>query len=348
MAVYVSNYSSTQQQVSWDTPGGAYTHTQLQRSTNGGGYVTVSISGMSWFPIGTRLVRVNCAAGNSYRYRVKFRYTSQLGTDFETDYTYSSTLVFQPPGGGYVPPDPHDPTPPDPGGSSNPPTGLKITSLSDSSISLSWTNNGSYSYLVMNIQVNGVHKSDLWWTNNPTTYTDTAQPKANQLMTYYLLIVINPGPGETYKYSNTVHIRTTPAAPVNAKAEKYGNRGIRASWGRSANWDKMWQWLDIQRQEGGGSWVSYITGLAPDVTALEDYEIHPGRLYRYRVRARANTGSFERVSAWATTGYVRLMSISPKIGETYKDGELLALKVGSQWREADGVWLNVGGVWVPV
>lgn len=346
MAVYVSNYSSSQQQVSWDAPGGAYTHTQLQRSTNGGGYVTVTISGMAWFPIGTRLVRVNCSSGSSYRYRVQFRFQSMPSYYEYSAYSYSATLTFQPPGGGYVPPDPNPPTPPEP--SYNPPTNLRITALSDVSISLAWQNNDSYPHTVLNTYVNGAMKEARWFSGNPSSFTDTLHPAANRLLQYQLLVVFNPGPGEFYKYSNAVYIRTTPAAPVNAKVEKSGS-GIKVSWTRPTNWDKAWQWLDVQRWDNvSNSWAALLTGLSPDATSIEDYDIIRSRQYRYRVRARANTGSFERVSSWAYTGYIRLMAMSAKIGETYKDGELLALKVGSQWREADGVWLNVGGVWVPV
>lgn len=347
MAVYVSNYSSSQQQVSWDAPGGAYTHTQLQRSTNGGGYVTVTISGMAWFPIGTRLVRVNCSSGSSYRYRVQFRFQSMPSYYEYSAYSYSATLTFHPPGGGYVPPDPDPPSPPAP--TYNPPSNLKITSLSDTSIKLSWQNNDSYPYTVLNTYINGVFKDDRWFTGNPSSFTDTLHPAANRLMQYQLLVVFNPGPGETYKYSNSVIIRTTPAAPVSALVEKLaGGAGIKASWGRPANWDKAWQWIDVQRQDNiSGSWMELATGLAPDTTTIEDYDIIRSRQYRYRIRARANTGSFERVSAWATTGYIRLLSLPVNVGGAWKDLDGAWVNVGGEYKNIDGAWVNVGGVWVP-
>ena len=148
--VTVSNYSATQQRVSWSGGGPLY---RLYVSVNGGSFTGVTISGQTYFPY--TAVFINCTAGQRRQYRVV---SSELRNGSLWDWSEgadSNVLVFQPPGGGYVPPDPHDPTPPVSGGSSNPPTGLKITSLSDTSIKLSWTNNGSYAYLVGNVQVNG-------------------------------------------------------------------------------------------------------------------------------------------------------------------------------------------------
>lgn len=341
--VAVSNYSATQQRVSWfNKQAGPTVYNNLQVSVNGGAYVDIAINGKVFFSGAISVVYINCSSGQSRRYRI--RHYNSAYVEY-SEWAYSATVIFQPPGGGYVPPDPTPPQP-DPTPTRNPPTNLRITALADTSISLAWQNNQSYPYIILGTYVNGVVQDGRgWWTNNPTSFTDTLHPKPNRLLQYYILVEYAPG---DYGYSNHVYIRTTPAAPVNAKAEKYGNRGTRASWTRPTNWDKTWQWLDVQRWDNvGGAWTSHVTGLSPNATDMEDYEIHPGRLYRYRVRARANTGSFERVSAWATTGYIRLMSVSPKIGEAYKDGEMLAVKVGSQWLEADGVWLNVGGVWKP-
>ena len=346
MAVYVSNYSSTQQRVSWDVPSDFAVTTgraQIQRSINGGGYTTIPIDGKEWFHHSIRAVYITCSSGNSYRYRVRFRRTSPLGVEIYSDYYYSSTLTFQPPGGGYVPPDPNPPTPPEP--SYNPPTNLRITALSDVSISLAWQNNDSYPHTVLNTYVNGAMKEARWFSGNPSSFTDTLHPAANRLLQYQLLVVFNPGPGEFYKYSNAVYIRTTPAAPVNAKVEKSGS-GIKVSWTRPTNWDKAWQWLDVQRWDNvSNQWATLLTGLSPDATSIEDYDIIRSRQYRYRVRARANTGSFERVSSWAYTGYIRLMAMSAKIGGSWKSVEEAFVKIGGVWKPVDGVWVKIDGVW---
>lgn len=344
MAVYVSNYSSTQQRVSWDVPSDFAVTTgraQIQRSINGGGYTTIPIDGKEWFHHSIRAVYITCSSGNSYRYRVRFRRTSPLGVEIYSDYYYSSTLTFQPPGGGYVPPDPTPPQP-DPTPTRNPPTNLRITALADTSISLAWQNNQSYPYIILGTYVNGVVQDGRgWWTNNPTSFTDTLHPKPNRLLQYYILAEYAPG---DYGYSNHVYIRTTPAAPPAATVEKYG-AGIRVSWTRPTNWDKVWQWLDVQRWDNvSNQWATLLTGLSPDATSIEDYDIIRSRQYCYRVRARVNSGGFERVSAWATSAYIRLLSVYVNVG-SWKNAATLSPCVGGSFKGIAGVWVNVGGVW---
>lgn len=347
MAVYVSNYSATQQQVSWDSPGGIYQTTQIQRSTNGGGYVTVPINGMAWFPVSIRLVRITCAPGSSYRYRIQHRWLYQgVGPQqMYSDYYYSSTLTFQPPGGGEAPPpDPEPPEPPPPEWTR--PTNLRVTALSDTSISLAWQNNSPYLALELNTIVNGVSQpARQLASGSETTFTDTLYPKANRLLYYYLIATISSYPGDV-AYSFWIEIRTTPAAPLSAVAARHG-LGIKVSWGRPANWDHTWQWLDVDRWDNVSGWVTWARGLSQADTSLEDYDVSRSKQYRYRIRARANSGSFERISGWAYTDYIRLLSLPVNIGGMWKDLDGAWVNVGGQYRDVDGAWVNVGGVWVP-
>ena len=339
--VAVVNYSATQQKVSWfPRQGGATAYSQIQVSVNGGSYTNIAINGKVIFSASISTVYISCTAGQSRRYRV--RHYNSAYVEY-SDWAYSSTLVFQPPGGGGVPSDPEPPDDPAPVWA--PPQNLRITSLADTSISLTWTLPRSYQALYANVFRNsGDITGQISLAANATSLTDNTYPRKHAIMAYHIVGQIAPG---DLAYSSGATIRTTPDPPPAIYVERQG-LGIKVTWTRPTWWDYVWQWLDLQRWDNvGGVWASLMTGLPETATSHEDYDIIRGRQYRYRVRARANAGSFERVSAWTYSGFIRLISLSVNVGGSWKAVDGIGDNVGGVWKDFAGAWVNVGGVWIP-
>ena len=88
LSATVSNYSDTQQEVTWTLINGPEWDQQMQRSVNGSEFYNVRIEGRTWFPGTYDRVFVNCTPGNAYQYRIR--------NNWHCRWSYTSILIFRP------------------------------------------------------------------------------------------------------------------------------------------------------------------------------------------------------------------------------------------------------------
>ena len=88
LSATVSNYSDTQQEVTWTLINGPEWDQNLQVSVNGGEFTDVPVEGSAWFPGTRNTIYVDCVPGNNYRYRIR--------NNWHCHWSYTSILIFRP------------------------------------------------------------------------------------------------------------------------------------------------------------------------------------------------------------------------------------------------------------
>src|SRR5690606_22565342 len=81
--------------------------------------------------------------------------------------------------------------------------------------------------------------------------------------------------------------------------------------GNLIQWDPGHRWItgvtmEVQRQEGSGSWGNLATGLGAETTSRLHSNPNPAVTHRYRVRARASNPVL--YSCWAYSDVIQLAS----------------------------------------
>ncbi|MEN8203319.1 MAG: fibronectin type III domain-containing protein [Bacteroidota bacterium] len=161
------------------------------------------------------------------------------------------------------------------------PTGLRATSLNESTISLEWTDNSisESGYLIersedagSTYKVIGAVSADI------VSYADDGLLSGSQFV--YRVRATN---GNNYSaYSNEASASSNLTAPTGLVANKVDEATIQISW-----FDKSFSETAylIERSESSGSGFSEIHTASANETFYEDYGLADGSTYYYRVRA---------------------------------------------------------------
>jgi YVTN family beta-propeller protein len=291
--------------------------------------------GVSVTPDGA-YVYVTCRGDNTEDGRVSVIRTSDYGVESIPDYTETEPASF----GQFI-------------GSISVPeasTDLAATALSDTQISLSWTDN-SFDELGFRIE----RKTGLVETYaeiasveaNATTYTDMDLSEAN---TYYYRITAYNSRGDS-SHCNESSATTYPAAPSDLVATAVSGSQIDLSWTDNSSGESG---FEIERKaESDDTYVEIGKTVGSDITDFEDTEdLNESTTYCYRVTAYNSAGNSEYSNDASATTYLPAPSgltvtavSSSQVDLSWTDNSLeesgfqIELKTGSE-----GTYAKIGTV----
>ena len=190
------------------------------------------------------------------------------------------------------------------------PTGLTAIRVSDTQITLNWTNNeasnGQATLLTVQRRISG----GAWvqFTNFGRTNTVTVDAAANQKVEYQIIAGNSAGNSPWSAVSNAIY--TTPAAPSGVAAAKDAGGNIEISFAENVNYSEYTHEVWHGTVVGGvTTWDgAALTTLASGVLAYEHATPNPAQQHRYRVRAKAGA----LTSAWVESGTVVLLTAPAK------------------------------------
>lgn len=184
-----------------------------------------------------------------------------------------------------------------------------VTRSSDSAQVIKWTNRGTTSAPVTRTRIRRRN-----YDGNPrgsyTSYTDRGTSTGTSFTDstvgnwWYEYAIRAEGPGGNSAWVYLPGINTTPGSPKNVRVTP-------SSDGNLIQWDPGHRWItgitmEVQRQEGSGSWTNLAFGLHAEDTATLHPDPNPAVTHRYRVRARASNPVL--YSDWAYSDVVQLAS----------------------------------------
>lgn len=184
------------------------------------------------------------------------------------------------------------------------PTGLSCTYVSDTSVSLGWTNvyasNGAPTQNKVQASVNGGAFADLVTVS--ATTAATVATAANRKTVFRVLASNGAGASA---YSATATLYTTPAAPTGVAAAKDASANIVISWTPQVAFSEHEHVIE-RSTDGGTTWNS-LTVVAGGTSTYTHVSPSPSSTWKYRVRAR-NTDTGARASAWVESNSVVLLT----------------------------------------
>lgn len=248
-------YKSGNIQIRWDNNITDATGFTIQRKSDSGGFVTLAnVTGST-----STYNDKNVYNGHSYTYRVYATNGSILGEPAESvavEYLY--------------------------------PIDLKIVSISDSELKLSW----KYPYTntipetnyqtVIERRENG---SSTWMTvasvlGNQSTYTDTGLSEASRYYYRIRTITASSAPYLYFPSTSTGYYATTMLrAPLDVKAEITSTSKVKITWADNSDNETGYQ---IERKTGNGNFVT-LKSVSTNTTVYEDTSAVNGELYTYRI-----------------------------------------------------------------
>lgn len=179
-------------------------------------------------------------------------------------------------------------------------TSASVSRNSDTSQTVSWTNNSSSDAPYSGIWVDRWDNVSNNWYNIATiggsnsSFTDTTT-SANKQYRYRVLAYNDAG--NTGSHTYTGYIDTTPAAPTNVVANRVTSTVV-ITWTNSATNETS---LTLQRREySGGSWGAYTTINSPSADATQYIDTSPVPVGQYKIRTNNATLS----SAYAVSNEI--------------------------------------------
>lgn len=267
-SVSATRVSDSRIEISWDHSADSdrpLDYFEVQRQTNGG----------SWTALTTTTAKKaihSTQAGNSYRYRV--RAVNGAG---ESSWVYTSTVVTSP----------------------LPPTNASVSRISDTSHSITWTNdsNAGNTYKTVRVQrwdnVGGIWATVATLSGSSQSYTDTGTRSDRE---YQWRVRAENAAGSS-DYAITNRIKTTPAAPSNANLTQEGE-AMRITWQNNATTADR---IRIEHSINGGDWVTIESSLDPSTNSY----LHPVGAGNHTFRIRAEVTNPDLNSNYAITNEVR-------------------------------------------
>ncbi len=233
---------------------------------------------------------------------------------------------------------------------STPPKNLRVTSASDSSISLAWDTNDSYTHTWIIRETNGdggVNQTGSTPGTMGGAWTDNAV-SANNKYVYQVGVEYSPG---NYGYSNKVTQYTSPAAPTNAAVARVSDTQHTVTWTRPANAEHVHERQRVQRWDNvTNAWYDRAVLTGGSASSYSDTTTQADRRYQYRIRGENAAGN----SAYSTSGYIYTTPAAPtnavairqdlNVKITWDNLSTIAAAVEVERRTKDGTW----GAWANI
>lgn len=187
------------------------------------------------------------------------------------------------------------------------PTGATVTRSSDSAQVIKWTNQGTTAAPVTRTRIrrrnyDGNPRGSFTAFTDRGTSTGTSFTDSTVGNWWYEYAIRAEGPGGNSAWVYLPGINTTPGSPKNVRVTPRAD-------GNLIQWEPGHRWItgvtmEVQRQEGSGSWTNLAFGLHAEDTSALHADPNPSVTHRYRVRARASSPVL--YSDWAYSGNVEL------------------------------------------
>lgn len=177
------------------------------------------------------------------------------------------------------------------------PTALAATTISDSQIDLSWTDNSTdeTGSKIERKTGSGGNYSQIATVNaNVTSYSDTSLSEAT---TYYYRVRAYNTSGDS-SYASEASTLTLPAAPNSLSASTISVSQVNISWTDNSSGETGFK---IERKTGSGGTYSQITTVSADVTSYSNTSLSSSTTYYYRVRAYHTQGNSSYASESSAT-----------------------------------------------
>ena len=209
----------------------------------------------------------------------------------------------------------------------NGPTGLVVTVVSSSSLSLRWNDNStnedtfhierakdsSFTTLDKVIIVSG-------GVSSTATYTDSDSLSPNKTY-YYRLTAVNLGGASGY--SNPASALTSPSAPSGLTAVGQPNGTIKVTWVASVGGADSYV---VEHSNSASPSFSEVGRTSGSVSTIFDTGLSPNSTFTYRVKALNRSGASAYSNQASATTVVSLASVSAS-PSTVKGGKAITLTV---------------------
>lgn len=184
------------------------------------------------------------------------------------------------------------------------PTGVVATRVSDSQVSVAWTqpaaSNGQPTSQTVRRRINGGSFADVV-TLSPATST-TVAASANQKLEYE--VRATNAAGSTDWSATSAAVYTSPAAPSGVVAAKDTSLNIDVSWTPNVAFSEHQHVVEFSTN-GGSSWTALAT-VAAGTSTFKHTSPNPALVHVYRVRAVNTSGGL--TSAWVQSNSVQLLT----------------------------------------
>lgn len=266
-------------QVSWaDHVNYSEYTTRIEHSTDGGStwaeITFISDGSTSYVHTGPP------SSAQSHRYRVRAR--SNTGS-LNSAYSTSSTVAAAPAA----------------------PTSVTATYVSDTQITVGWTNNTSgdapYTSIKVLRSTDGGGYALIGTIGVVTSFTDNSAA-VNHKYTYIIEAINSTGFTDSIASSP---VWTTPGAPTALTAAKTVSNDVQLTWTNHVNYSEFQ--TEIYESTDGGSVYNLLTTVGSGIATYTHVAPSTATTHTYRVRAKTSSGAV-RNSAYATSGTVTLLS----------------------------------------
>lgn len=262
--------STSQINLTWTDNSNNETGFKVERRTTGGSYTQIAVVGANT----TTFANSGLSASTSYSYRVR-AYNSWGDSSYSDEASSITSLPAAP-------------------------TNLAATTLSNTQIQLTWTDNAGNEtgFLIERKTAGGSYVQMDAVGANVTIYTNSGL-SSNTTYTYR---VRAHNPVGNSAYSNEANAVTTfIAAPSNLAATTLSNTQIQLTWTDNSNNEAGFK---IERKTDGGSYTQIAT-VGANVTTYSNTGLVDNTTYFYRVRANNSSADSEYSNeVSATTGAV--------------------------------------------
>lgn len=224
---------------------------------------------------------------------------------------------------------------------------------SDTSLSVSWTNNPTaarpYTGIYVDRSVDGGDYSlRMDCTATQTTFVDATGVSANHFYRYRVLPHNSKGNAPNHQYTAVLY--TTPAAPRSCASARASDTSNTVTWVHGSSNSGLYSGHKIERQVDGGSWTQIAT-VGATATSYTDSTASANHYYRYRVRSYNGAGN----SGYATSGTTYNTPAAPGkptvartsdtgIQGTFTNGANTATALEVQRSTDRSTWVSVGTV----
>lgn len=167
----------------------------------------------------------------------------------------------------------------------NPPTLGSVTRVSDSSITVNWTNNPTSDRPYDNVgvvrrTVSGNYGQG-WLAPTTTTFSDSTGISADNVYSYHVEALNAAGQPASAQSAN---IYTTPTAPTTPTAVKTSGGAISIAWTTPSSYASSCTITIEESQNGGSTWANLVTGLAGNSTSYTHTAPSTGVSHTYRIK----------------------------------------------------------------
>jgi hypothetical protein len=234
------------------------------------------------------------------------------------------------------------------------PSNVNVAYVNDSTATLTWTNNSTSGEPYDHLEVQRWDNVQGWDTIvNDSGTSRSVGTFAGRQHRWRVRAVNNAG---TSAWAYSEYLQTTPDGPSGASVSKAGTTSVNVVWANNETSGYDYTTEVEQTSDGGVTWTLATTAAA-GTTGVTLYNLSPGAVYQFRVRAKS-TVDITLYSPYSTTGTIQLQAppAAPTslVASRVNDNQMSLSWVNNPTTEApyDSItvqrWSNDLGIWETV